>query len=132
MQPKVTVGAVVRDDNGRVLITRRNVEPFKGKWCIPGGHLDFNERAEDGVRREVKEETGLDLRDVKFFMFSEEFLPERNWHAIALIFIAQAEGKITFNEEVSETVWISEKEFPKFEYAFNHKAILTKYFREAS
>ncbi len=61
--PIVGVGAVVLD-GGRVLLVRRGQEPLKGEWSIPGGALELGETLEAGVRREVAEETGLEVRVV--------------------------------------------------------------------
>jgi ADP-ribose pyrophosphatase YjhB (NUDIX family) len=57
--PIAGVGAVVLDAQQRVLLVRRGQEPLMGEWSIPGGALELGERLEDGVRREVREETGL-------------------------------------------------------------------------
>jgi len=59
--PIAGVGAVVLDRDQRVLLVRRGQEPLMGEWSIPGGALELGERLEDGVRREVREETGLDV-----------------------------------------------------------------------
>jgi 8-oxo-dGTP diphosphatase len=59
--PVVGVGAVVVRD-GRALIVRRAREPRKGEWSLPGGMLDLGESLGDAARREVKEETGLDVQ----------------------------------------------------------------------
>lgn len=58
--PLVGVGAVIVDQ-GRVLLIRRGSEPLKGNWSLPGGLLEVGESLEDGVRREVREETGLEV-----------------------------------------------------------------------
>jgi len=58
---KIGVGAVVFR-GADVLVIRRGKPPFEGKWSIPGGGLHFNERLEDAVRREVAEETALEIR----------------------------------------------------------------------
>jgi 8-oxo-dGTP diphosphatase len=58
--PVVGVGAVVVRD-GRALIVKRAHEPRKGEWSLPGGLLDLGESLADAVRREVREETGLDV-----------------------------------------------------------------------
>jgi len=57
--PLVGVGAVIVDDASRVLLIRRAAEPLKGHWSLPGGLLELGESLTDGVKREVREETGL-------------------------------------------------------------------------
>jgi 8-oxo-dGTP diphosphatase len=59
--PIAGVGAVVLDEDKRVLLVRRGQQPLLGEWSLPGGALELGERLEEGVRREVYEETGLDV-----------------------------------------------------------------------
>jgi ADP-ribose pyrophosphatase YjhB (NUDIX family) len=63
--PIAGVGAVVLDDERRVLLVRRGQEPLKGEWSLPGGALELGERLVDGIRREVLEETGLLVEPVE-------------------------------------------------------------------
>jgi ADP-ribose pyrophosphatase YjhB (NUDIX family) len=53
------VGAVIKDDLGRLLLIKRGHEPGKGLWSIPGGRVEAGESDEAAVVREVREETGL-------------------------------------------------------------------------
>jgi ADP-ribose pyrophosphatase YjhB (NUDIX family) len=56
------VGAVVRDDAGRLLLIRRGHEPSRGLWSLPGGRVEPGESLQAAVVREVREETGLEVR----------------------------------------------------------------------
>ena len=62
---KPTAGALCVED-GRVLLARRAAQPFEGRWDIPGGFLEEGEDPVDGLRRELKEETGLDIEPQRF------------------------------------------------------------------
>ena len=59
--PALTTDCVVFDARGYVLLIRRKHEPFKGSYALPGGFVDVGETVEDGCRRELKEETGLEV-----------------------------------------------------------------------
>ena len=60
-RPILAVGAVVVS-RGRALLVRRGNDPAKGLWSIPGGKVELGETIHDAVRREIKEETGLDIK----------------------------------------------------------------------
>lgn len=62
---KATAGALVEGD-GRLLLVRRAKEPFKGRWDIPGGFLEEGEHPLEGLRRELREETGLEVEPLEF------------------------------------------------------------------
>ena len=57
--PIPSVAVVITDSEGRLLLTKRSVEPGKGLWCLPGGFIETGESPEETVVREVMEETGL-------------------------------------------------------------------------
>jgi ADP-ribose pyrophosphatase YjhB (NUDIX family) len=58
---KPTAAGIVVDEEGRLLLGKRNIAPFLGWWDVPGGFLEPGEHPEDGVRRELREETGLEV-----------------------------------------------------------------------
>jgi ADP-ribose pyrophosphatase YjhB (NUDIX family) len=63
---KPTASALCVDDAGRVLLARRAVEPHKGLWDVPGGFLEEGEHPLDAIRRELREETGLEVEPLEF------------------------------------------------------------------
>ncbi|HUA97592.1 MAG TPA: NUDIX hydrolase [Terracidiphilus sp.] len=62
--PVLAIGAVIVDAD-RVLLVRRSREPLRGQWSLPGGALELGESLADGVKREVREETGLEVEPVE-------------------------------------------------------------------
>ena len=63
--PEPTVCALVLDDDGRVLLARRKFEPQAGKWDVPGGFLEEDEEPLDGLRRELREEAGVEIEPLE-------------------------------------------------------------------
>ena len=128
--PQATVAALmttVRDGCVEVLLTRRKIEPFEGRWCLPGGHIDPGEPARVAVIREVKEETGLDF-EASFAGYLDEIIPERGIHAVVLVFSGPATGELVPSEgEVSEIAWIPIQEARSMSLAFTHNVILDRY-----
>ena len=72
--PVSTVGALVVNSKGEVLIVRSN--KWHDKYTVPGGHIELGERAEDAIKREVKEETGLDVDQVRLLLIQQAIYPK--------------------------------------------------------
>ena len=130
--PKSTVAAIIHPagDRRTILLTRRNVNPFKDLWCLPGGHVEDFEPAEKAVRREVKEETNLDFTPERFVGWFEEIFPEHRFHAVALAFAGCGSGALQEQpEEVSEMAWFPLDDALAMPLAFTHNLVLQKYAR---
>jgi 8-oxo-dGTP diphosphatase len=124
---KATVGAVIEGSRG-VLLALRNHPPFEGYWCLPGGHIEFGEEVEEALYREIKEETGLSITNHSFLGYFTEYFPELDWHAVALMFVVQAEGSEARQEsEVKELRWFSREELKATHLAFMHGEVVRRY-----
>lgn len=124
-----TGGIIVK--NSKILLTRRNKKITEGgKWSLPGGHIKYGEKAEDAIKREVKEETGLNVKKAKFLFYFDESIPRIKIHNLTLIFLIKTSGNPQPNREVSEMKWFSKKEIEKMNLAFYNKDILKKFFRK--
>lgn len=84
-EPVLAVGAVVTA-GGSLLLIRRGRPPGQGRWSLPGGRLEANETLEDAVRREVREETGLDVEPTGLLGTAER--RGDGWHYVILDFTA--------------------------------------------
>ena len=62
LDPKLAVGTIISDDEGRIVLVRRAIEPGYGKWVFPGGYVDRGEEVQLAAVREAREECGLDVR----------------------------------------------------------------------
>lgn len=123
---RATAVAVIEKD-GKVLLVKRNNEPFKNYWCLPGGHIDFGETAEEAIVREVREETGLNFKP-KFLGYRDEIYPDINWHGEVLIFYGEAKGKEAFDKkEILDIKWVDIDEAINMKLAFEHEKTLRLY-----
>ena len=111
---KPTAGALCVD-NGRVLLARRAHPPFEGFWDIPGGFLDEGEDPLDGLRRELKEETGLEVEPERFLgIWMDRYGGDSTAEAtLNLYWTARVVGgDAAPADDVSELRWFNRDELP--------------------
>ena len=129
-QPKTTVAAIISRLQGNkeyILITKRRINPYLDKWCLPGGHIDKYETAEDAIIREVREETGLDYLP-QFYNYFDEIIPDENIHAVVLVFTGVSKGALVKeNVEIRDAKWILLNDALNYDLAFHHGEILKQY-----
>jgi 8-oxo-dGTP diphosphatase len=111
--PLIGVGAVIVD-GGRVLLVRRATEPLKGEWSVPGGMLELGEKLRDGVRREAREETGLEVESGELLdVFDSIFTDDQGrtqYHYVLIDYLCRPiSGEAKAGTDVSEVRWVSEE-----------------------
>jgi nucleoside triphosphatase len=107
--PEPAVGAVIFDVEDRFLLVKSH--KFNGQYVIPGGHIELGETMEQALRREIREETGLEIRDPEFMCVQEFVYDEIFWkkrHFLFLDYRCRAEaGEVVLNEEAQEYRWVT-------------------------
>ncbi|MBW2999297.1 NUDIX domain-containing protein [Candidatus Woesearchaeota archaeon] len=86
-RPKIGIGVIVIKDN-KVLMGKRKNAHGEGSWSFPGGHLEFNEEVEDCAVREVLEETGLKIKNLKLGPFTNDIFEKERRHYVTLFVIS--------------------------------------------
>lgn len=116
-QPIVGVGGVVIR-NDCVLLIRRGQEPLKGEWSIPGGMLELGESLKEGVKREVLEETGLNVHPLEALTVFDRVqkVGERvRYHYVIVDYVCRpTSGRLKSGSDVLDARWVKREELPGY------------------
>lgn len=115
----VSVGAFIINNKGEILLTKRSKKTRneQGKWEAPGGAVKFNETREKAIKREIKEELGIDIKIIKVLQVTDDILLNYKQHWLATTYIAKIEKKqipkILEPEKCDNIGWFSLNNLPK-------------------
>ena len=137
----VGVGGVVIE-GGRALLIRRGSEPLRGEWSIPGGTLELGETLEEGVARELREETGLEVRVIEFIEVFDRIYQESaagegakkrpRFHYVIVDYLCErVSGTAVAGSDVTDVAFAAEQELGKFGLTETATRILRKAFAMA-
>ncbi len=120
--PALTVDGVLIED-GRILLIKRGREPFKGKWALPGGFVEYGERVEDAVIREFKEETGLDTEIKALVGVYSDPKRDPRGHTVSIAYLLERKGgELKGGDDASDANFFDIEGLP--ELAFDHAKII--------
>lgn len=122
LNPKACNGLVLKNERGEIMLVERAVNPKKGYWDVPGGFLDVQETFEESVHREVKEELGIEIGDLKYagsWVDTYEF-QGINHPTVCAMFSAEIKGasKIKPADDVASYKFFKPAELPFEKFAF--------------
>ena len=111
-RPVATVGALIQDDDGKLLMIKTH--KWGHRWGIPGGKIERGESSTDALKREIREETNLEVDDVRFVMVqdcidSEEFQTAEHFLLLNYV-VRRTSGEVALNDEAQEFRWVTAKE----------------------
>ncbi len=117
-RPLVGVGAIIVED-GRVLLVQRGSPPQQGQWSLPGGLVEAGERLEEAVRREAREETGLEVEVVKLAGVFERIVRDDQgrpeYHYVLLDYLCRVRGgSLRHGSDATAAAWVAREELPAY------------------
>ena len=122
--PSITADGILIK-NQQILLVKRKNQPFKGKWALPGGFVEYGEKTEDTVIREVLEETGLKTKINQLAgVYSD---PDRDprGHTITVAYILDIiGGELVAGDDASDVKFFNVKELP--DLSFDHSKIINE------
>jgi len=135
-RPLVGVGGVIIA-GGRTLLIRRGGPPLEGQWSIPGGMLELGETIEEGVRRELAEETGIEVRVLDLIEVFERVIPgeggRTRYNFVILDYLCEmVSGEARAASDVIDVAWAREEELEKFELTVIATRVIRRAFEMAA
>lgn len=125
--PFVTVDCIIELENGIILIERSN--PPYG-WALPGGFVDYGESLEEAVTREVKEETNMNVVNLRQLHTYSKPGRDPRFHTVTTVFAAQGRGKPKSGDDAKGLKIVKLSNLMKLDYAFDHKEVIKDYLRQ--
>jgi 8-oxo-dGTP diphosphatase len=133
-RPVLGVGALVFN-RGKILLVERGKEPLRGYWSLPGGVLETGETLEQGVIREVREETGLEVKPLKILEIFERIIRDvdgaAEYHYVLIDYICRVTGgSLRAADDASRAAWVPRRLLPTYQITVGTLPVIEKGFRE--
>jgi 8-oxo-dGTP diphosphatase len=131
-RPFLGVGALIFEA-GKILLIERGKEPLKGYWSIPGGIVETGEKLAEAIRREVAEETGLDVDPYSMFEIFERIIPDGEgkpeYHYVLIDYLCRkVAGVPAPASDVSRVEWVAEQDLREYRLTEGTLGVIEKAF----
>jgi 8-oxo-dGTP diphosphatase len=122
--PLLATDCVIRDDEGRIVLIRRQNDPFKGGYALPGGFVGIGETVEAACRREVLEETGLSVGALKLVGVYSDPRRDPRGHSVSVAFTTLLPGtaRPQAGSDASAAMWVAD--WRSLDLGFDHGEIV--------
>lgn len=131
-RPKVIVSGLVEKD-GKVLLVKEILESKLPYWIVPGGKVEFGESLVDAVKREIKEETNLDVEVVKLLDFKEHVNLKYDYHTVIFFFLVKPLNEsIKLPGEILDAKFFAKEDIKSLDLVDSAKWILDKFFTKSA
>jgi 8-oxo-dGTP diphosphatase len=133
-RPLVGVGAILLDGD-RILMAQRGKEPLKGWWSLPGGALETGEALADAVRREMREETGLEIEPLGVLEIFERIMRDADgvpeYHYVLIDYVCRITGgQLAAGDDVCRVEWVRRRDLPTLQITEGTLGVIEKAFRQ--
>ena len=119
-------------DRHRVLLIRRGSEPLKGEWSLPGGLLELGEELTSGVRRELREETGLEVEPLAIILPFDRIVREGSrvkYHYVIVDYLCRRKrGRLRPASDVVDARWVRREDLPQYHLTDMATAVILQAF----
>ncbi len=133
-RPILGIGALIFKGK-RILLVQRGKQPLLGWWSLPGGALETGESLADGIRREVREETGLEVKPLEIATVFERIIPDTagraEYHYVLIDYVCRVTGGTAAPAtDVSALAWVMEDELERYQLTEGTLPVICEAFRK--
>ena len=132
--PILTVSGIIKNQKNQILLILRRSPPYAGTWSLPGGAVQVGETLEEALKREIREECGIDVKIHSHFDIISRIFPDEKgkiqYHYVIINYLClPMEGKVIAGSDAANVRWVSLNELDQIELAKGIKEVIQKFIK---